>query len=505
MPNDKEALLRAYLADFPHGGGAKAGPSDNQGLREPRPGSRLGVPLSVEESGDVLWVRPAAPGAPALELSLTVAGNAAGGGGWKRAYWGTSIKDGSTWRVWAHPRGDAVELCVSAATVRPGGPVALASLGGEGWSEVPAPEGVPGKVFRSQDGVWTAGLFWERPSPEDPAKGIGELQEPGARTASVRGRLVVYRGELAELGRQWEWAQTDWSNAAPYRMPAPGADPEPVGSWVTFAPSRERAGRERLTYGLTILPPWKDAGYVHVNFPEHLEYDDEDPTNDYIGFSILRHSDQVDYPWKVSADGRSASLLVESPHEPGVTVEARLTAQASQAVLWMKVTNGSEKKLPRVKPLLCFQYKKLSGFPQGLDDNFQYTYVVIDGKLTRLADLRTARPDPQAMVAYAKGCSQHDCDKFANSRGGLIAEEIDAAVAAVTAKDGGRKVVLGFAPPKSMLSNAFIPCLHADPLLGDLAPGGSAEASGVIVFTEGDLNRTVREVVGLEWVRGAGR
>ncbi len=507
MPNDREALLAAYFADFPEAGGVRVPPSDDQGLGEPRPGSRLGVPLSVEESGDVLWVRPAAPGAPALQVSIAVPGNDAGGGGWKQAYWGTSVREGGTWRMWAQPTGDAVDLCVSmsAAAAKPGEPVAYATLGGEGWSEAPAPDGVPAKAFCSKEGGWTAGLFWERSSPDDPAKGIGGLQEPGARTASVRGRLVVYRGEPAELGRQWEWAQADWSNAVPYRMPAPGADPEPVGNWVTFAPNRETAGGERLTYGLSILPPWKDAGHVDVNFPEHLEYDDDDPTNDYIGFSILRHSDDIDYPWKISPDGRSAHFRVESPHEPGVIVETRLTAQANQAVLWMKITNGSAKRLPRVKPLLCFQYRRLGGFPQGLDDNFQYTYVVIDGELIRLADIRTAKPDPQAMVAYVKGCSQHDCDKFANSRGGLIAEEIDAAVAAVTSKDGRRKVVLGFAPPKSVLSNAFIPCLHGDPFFGDLAPGESAEASGVIVFTEGDLDPVVKELVGLEWVRGAGR
>jgi hypothetical protein len=160
---------------------------------------------------------------------------------------------------------------------------------------------------------------------------------------------------------------------------------------------------------------------------------------------------------------------------------------------------------PLVKPLLCFQYKKLAGFPQGLDGNFRYTYVVIGGRLVRLADLATARPDPQAMVAYVKGCGQHDCDKFANSRGGLIAQEIDAGAAAVTSKDGRRKVILAFAPPKSVLSNAFIPCLHADPYLGDLEPGGSAEASGVILFTEGDLEPALKEAVGLEWLRGAGR
>jgi len=197
----------------------------------------------------------------------------------------------------------------------PGEPVAQVSLGGDEWVEAPTPEGVPARVLRSQDGAWTAGLFWERSAGDDPAVGFGALQEPGGRTV---------------------------------------------------------------------------------------------------------------------------------------------------------------------------------------------TYVVMDGKLTRLDQIRTAKPDPQAMVAYVRGCGQHDCDKFAHSRGGLSAQEIDAAVSAVTSKDGRRKVVLGFTPPKSMLSNAFIPCLHADPYFGDLELGDTAEASGVIVFTDGDLESAVGEAVGLEWLRGAG-
>jgi hypothetical protein len=499
--NDKEALVRAYLSDFPPGECAGGEPSDEQGLGAPRPGSRLGTPLAIEAAGDVLHVEPGAPEASALALTL-LATDGEAGSGWRRSYWGTFVRDGSRWRMWAQPVGNAVELCVS-ATSAAGVPIVQAALGGEGWQEIPALAGVPARVSRSADGAWSAGLIWERPAAEDPSHGISESQEPGARTVSVRGRLLLYRGEAAELSRQWAWAQADWGNAKPYRMPAPGADPVPAADWVTFAPNR-KAGPERLTYGLTILPPWPDGGYLHVNFPEHLEYDEENPANDYTGFSLLRHWDERDYPWSISADGRIASLEVESPHEPGVIVAARLTAQANLAVVWMSITNNSRKRLPRVKPLLCFQYGSLTGFPQRLDDNFRYTHIVMGGRLVRLADIRTARPDPQAMVAYVRGCGQHDCDGFANSRGGLIAEDIDAGLAAVTSKDGRRALLVTFTPPKSVLSNAFIPCVHADPCFGDLAPGESAEVSGAVVFVEDDLESAVGEALSLPWLRGAG-
>jgi hypothetical protein len=513
MPNDKGKLLTAYREDLPRTSwdAAKSEPSDNQGLREPRPGGRRLAPEAWHPSG-IPWA--------GLKLDVEPLGNLS----WASltsAYWETLVSKGDSCRIWRHPVANGEEFCVSVSSTvaKPGEPVALALIRSfvEVWTETAAPEGVPAKVFQLADGKWMAGVFWERPAPGDPAKGIGELQEPGSRTVSVRGRLVVCSGP-EELIRQWKWAQEDWRNAVPYRMPAPEAEPEPVGSSVTFAPNRacapkpatagegrETAGKERLTYGLTILPPWKDAGYLHVNFPEHLEYDGEPPTDDYVGYSILRHWDEMEYPWKISPDGRTASLRVESPHEKGVVVEARLVAQGAQAVIWMKITNGSKKRLPRVKPLLCFQYRKLEGFPQSDDENFKYTYVVIDGKLARLADIETANPRRTAMAAYVKGCSQHDCDKFAKGRGGLMKEELDCALTAVTSKDGRRKVVVAFEPPKSMLSNAAIPCFHADPCFGTLEPGESAEATGVVAFTEGELEPLAKELAGLEWKRGAGR
>lgn len=271
---------------------------------------------------------------------------------------------------------------------------------------------------------------------------------------------------------------------------------------ITFAPDSENGAK--LRYGLTIVPPWKDGGTLHVNFPEHLEYDDADPDNAYVGYSILRHHDKVEYPWNISHDRRTAWYEVGGPHLPGVKVEARLTSNGALAALWMKITNDSDKVLPRVKPLLCFQYRKLKGFPQR-QDNFKHTYVVMGGKPKRLVDIRTEKPNPKAMVAYVKGCPQQDCDKFAKGHGGLIAEPIDAAVTAVTALDGKRKVVVAFEPPKSMLSNAVIPCFHADPFFGSLEPGESAEASGAILFTEKELAEAMREMARGEWTRGAGR
>lgn len=501
VPNDKEALYRMYVEDS----GRDPGPSGGV-VRDDIPGDvrrgRQLPPLAVEAQDEALVIRAPEASVPPLKLVLTGNGLEHERGPWQRTYWGTWSWTGKGWKAWAHPVGNALDLCVSVleSTYEP--PVGACLLG-EGWADAASPEGVPAWVLRTQAGAWHAALFWERPAASDPSQGLAEKQEPGATTKSVRGRVVVWRGGLEELTAQWQWAETDWKHAVPYRMPVPEGLPAPVGESVTFAPGRQ-PGDERLTYGLTVVPHWKDAGYVHVNLPEHLEYDDEDPANDYVGYSILRHWDERDYPWRISADGRTATLEVESPHEPGVLVQARLTAHHHMAILWMKVANHSAKDLPRVKALLCFQYARLAGFPGSRDDNLRYTSVMVGGRLVRIPELTTARFDPDAVVAYARGCGQHDCDKFANERGGLIAEELDTALVAVSSKNGKRTLLLGSAPPKSVLSNTHIPCAHADPLFGDVKRGESAEVTEVVVFVEGDPTEAAREVARREWLRGTG-
>jgi len=235
-----------------------------------------------------------------------------------------------------------------------------------------------------------------------------------------------------------------------------------------------------MTYGLTIVPPWKDGGTLHVNFPEHFEHD-------AVGHGILRYSDKRKNPWIIAADGRSASYDVESLELPGVRISAAAEGLGDRALLRLRIVNRANVPLENIKPLLCFWYSKLAGFPAKLSNNFDHTYVPLEGRLRSLNSIETLNPLATAKVAYVRGCSQHDCDKFARSRGGLIEKDVDRALIAVSDQSGSRKLVIRFTPGKSLLSNAVIPCVHADPYLPRLAPGESAEASGVVLFTEASL------------------
>jgi len=91
------------------------------------------------------------------------------------------------------------------------------------------------------------------------------------------------------------------------------------------------------------------------------------------------------------------------------------------------------------------------------------------------------------------GCPQRG-DWFAAKHGGYIEAGIDAALTAVAALDGKRKLIVAWTPDKSMLSNANIPCIHADPYFGTIPPCEAREARGLYLFTTDSLAQLRQEL-----------
>jgi hypothetical protein len=268
-----------------------------------------------------------------------------------------------------------------------------------------------------------------------------------------------------------------------------------VGLLSLLAPG-ERPRFEKYSgeyaYGLTILPPWAEGGKLVVNLPEHLEYESR-------GMGILRHNDKEPRGhWEVAAEGGRATLNVESPTAAGVRIEAEAKAAGRDRVEFtLRIFNGGKIPLAAVKPLYCFHYRELTGFPQWVD-NFKHTYVLRGGKPLALADIATKTAQAKVKGGTVAGCEQHD-NGFAEKQGGLLEGGVEAAITAVESLDGKRKLLVAWSPGKSILSNANIPCLHADPYYGTIEPGQSAEAKGVLLFTEGPLEE------GFSRLRGEGR
>ncbi len=256
------------------------------------------------------------------------------------------------------------------------------------------------------------------------------------------------------------------------------------------------SNRPKVTYGVRIAPPWPDGGHLHVNLPEHLEISAG-------GAGILRWSDKnkgQKAGWTVSADGLSATLDAPSVTIPGSSVKGAIRVVGKDRVeITMLITNRSRRRFPGIKPLYCFQYKDLKGFPRWIG-NFEHSYVVQGGRLVLLSEAVTSTPPKNYIRAAVNGSGVPLTRKDA-----LITKGVDVALAAVTSLDGRRKLVFGWTPGKSILSNRSIPCIHADPFYGELRPSQARNVLCTIVFTEEPLDATVarllKEGIGLPVAR----
>jgi hypothetical protein len=245
-----------------------------------------------------------------------------------------------------------------------------------------------------------------------------------------------------------------------------------------------------LTYGLKVTAPWKDGGHVIINLPEHLTYG----TNER---PILRWSDNRQFKepqnaWKISEDGREATLDIASPYDAQVRIVGKVKAEGENRVrLSMKIVNNTDHDLDAIRALYCTHYRLLTGFPRW-QQGFPFTWLLVNGRWTRLADLPTK--DEKTLVKWArvKGRDVRP-NEFVTSRGGAIAKPLDAAAAVVSDTDQQRRLAVAWKPGGTMLSNADIPCIHVDPFYETVPPGESREAEGLMIFTEEPLDKILEQ------------
>lgn len=237
---------------------------------------------------------------------------------------------------------------------------------------------------------------------------------------------------------------------------------------------------KRMAYGLNVSPPWANGGYVFVNLPEHLEYMPGTK-------GIARHHDMRTNAWQISVDSTEAHYEVESLTEPGVFFSAKAKAFSNKASFEFTITNQSAVQLVSIRPLFCFQYHSLSGFPARNTDNFSHTFIIINGKPAKVSDIAVKNKTSNARMAQVTGCpDKHNW--WAQETGGMIEQGIDAAYTILTDTAGLRKIVLEWTPGKNFLSNSAIPCIHADPCIGNLEPGKSVTVKGSLTFTTSGLS-----------------
>jgi len=248
---------------------------------------------------------------------------------------------------------------------------------------------------------------------------------------------------------------------------------------------------ELCAYSLRVESPWEGGGYFTVNYPEHLEFGP-------VGYTITRYSDPRTSAWTLEGDGKLARYDVPSTPKRGVLgvrVASRVEVVGPEKLKFsLKITNGSERTLKDIKPLLCFQYKHLKGFSGYLGKNFKYTHVVMGGKITALAGNANEKADAQVKEEFVKGVKPYRYN-FAKKNGGYIDKSLDLGLSVITSQDGSRAIIIYTPVGRSMLSNRWIPCLHADPWFGHIKPGQSVQRTQYVVFAREDWRDEVRKIV----------
>jgi len=321
-------------------------------------------------------------------------------------------------------------------------------------------------------------------------KGLASMEMPPVNHPVMNAiGYHIRTGGHGVFGYDWDqyirFADMHLKNIKPVPENVSGINFSTDSSWISD--DREK----RFTYGLNINSPWENGGKLFIHFPEHLEYNP-------VGNTILRHYDSIPTPWIISPDGRQTSYRVESPALKNVFVESfarrsfenEFPSDVFVVKLAMRIKNTGNQTLPVIRPLICMQYSGLEGFPQKLDQNYKHNFIVINDKLTPLSDLITSDPNTTFKGCVVRGCPQRDTRS--DAAGGLIARDMDLALSVVTSLDSKRKVIIWWTPGKSMIANAFIPCIHADPYFGTLFPGEEASAEGIILFTEGDIEPLIK-------------
>lgn len=192
---------------------------------------------------------------------------------------------------------------------------------------------------------------------------------------------------------------------------------------------------------VSLFPPWENGGYVVLDIPEALFSN--------LGLTFLAHThiptiwneQQVtieNQDWIIEAEGGVHSEW----HLPnGITFGARVTPRADGADMELFLENGTDAALAKLRTQVCLMLKAAPGFEAQNQDRKEYV----------------------------------------------------APVTVVKAANADRYMLLAFERCGRAWGNEKCPCVHADPVLPDAAPGERVSVRGALRFYEGADIATAKE------------
>jgi hypothetical protein len=185
-------------------------------------------------------------------------------------------------------------------------------------------------------------------------------------------------------------------------------------------------------------------------------------------------------PWeRTDAGGMTRAVSF-----PSGKVRATATPVRDELELELDVTNGSARTWTDCWAEVCL---RLATSPAFADTARQRTLGRIDGQWATLETTPLCEPHPDwntylgtPPVEFVKRCMRDWwCRDFP--------VQLDHPIIAVHDRDDSAVVGIGFETPAEYCNNLEpdFACIHSDPLLGEIRPGGTAKTRGKIVYAEG--------------------
>ena len=259
------------------------------------------------------------------------------------------------------------------------------------------------------------------------------------------------------------------------------------GVTASAAPSTGEARLPTLTltferpHTLVIHGSHLPGGAIRVNYLE--AYCRAGSTDaDWVQHTVIPHRAEL---VELSADRKS--LLLRDTLTEGVVVEHTVSAKGDEVDFRLRAHNPGTNRSEAHWAQACVRLADFTGFdPQGkdLDDYLPKCFIFLNGKLTRLSDVRPWAKDARytpGQVWPAPGVPRTDV----NPRP-LSPLKTDNGLIGAFSKDA--KLIFATAwEPYQELFQGVARCLHSDLRLGGLQPGETKQIRGKIYLVTSNL------------------
>jgi hypothetical protein len=210
--------------------------------------------------------------------------------------------------------------------------------------------------------------------------------------------------------------------------------------------------------------------------------------SDAIG-PIVPYQEKPSSPWEIGENRARCSLRIPST----IQMEAMVVFGEEQIETRVRVTNLSQRRWDKVNANTCFAYYTAPSFD---DPQVTRTYLPVDGNWKSISELFAEHDPGDGPITFfsVKGGHRLEdfwiCREFIPQRHPQV---LSKGCACVVSSDGNWIAGMATDRPAYVFNNRGKPgtgqwrCIHADPLIGTVAPGETAEGTSMIYIFRGTL------------------